>query len=176
MSWPLWAGNSPGGLAWWAFVAWLAAVAWSDFRSRRIGNVLIATGAAMALLLVLMQVGDGSGSDVLKSIGMAFLLVAALFLPAWWLGYMGAADVKLALALALWGGYHALTLMWVMASVLAMVHSVVLLARRRRMRAAAANAEAPPALPVAGPQRLVPYGAYLAIGGVVLALAALGGR
>jgi prepilin peptidase CpaA len=84
----------------WLLLAWAAAIAYSDLRSRRIPNVM-SLGAWLAALTVLVLTGCsvlGYGwQDVMRATGLAF----ALTLPAYALKWLGAGDVKMLVAIAL---------------------------------------------------------------------------
>jgi prepilin peptidase CpaA len=71
-----------------------------DFRSRQIPNLL----TVPALLLgVAFHWTFGGSTGALLALGAA-LLAGAILLPGWFLGLMGAGDVKLMAALAAWLG------------------------------------------------------------------------
>ncbi|MHA7833849.1 MAG: prepilin peptidase [Algiphilus sp.] len=95
----------------------LAAVV--DWRQRRIPNLLplllIAGGGALLLLRV--QGGDSLLSGAMPSV-MGLGAGAAVTLPGYWLGAMGAGDVKLLSAIGwalAWPGALALVLFWAIA-------------------------------------------------------------
>jgi prepilin peptidase CpaA len=71
-----------------------------DYRSRQIPNLLtfpsLLLGAAFHWLM-------GGPTSALLALGAA-LLAGAILLPGWFLGLMGAGDVKLMVALAVWLG------------------------------------------------------------------------
>ena len=72
----------------------------TDIRSRRIPNVLT-FGAALAAIAFHTY---GTGWAGLQTAGLGWLAGAALFLPMFLLGGMGAGDVKLLAALGAWLG------------------------------------------------------------------------
>jgi prepilin peptidase CpaA len=79
----------------------LAAVScWWDVRSRRIPNLLTFGGAALGLAYALIARGP---SGLAASAG-GWLVGAAIFLPLFLLGGMGAGDVKLAACFGAWLG------------------------------------------------------------------------
>jgi prepilin peptidase CpaA len=71
-----------------------------DLRTRRIPNLLTFGGAAAALVF---STWNGSVTGLLTSAG-GWLVGAALFLPMFMLGGMGAGDVKLAACIGAWLG------------------------------------------------------------------------
>lgn len=77
-----------------------ALACWFDVRTRHIPNLLTFGGAALALGYSLVTGGPGG----LLSSALGWLAGAALFLPFFVLGGMGAGDVKLAACLGAWLG------------------------------------------------------------------------
>ena len=77
----------------------LAAAAWTDYRSRRIPNVLTITGLAAALVLRAV-VGPGAILDGLVGALLAFVLTLPLIV----LGVMGGGDAKLLIAIGAFMG------------------------------------------------------------------------
>ena len=77
----------------------LAAAAWTDYRSRRIPNVLTVTGLAAALVLRAV-VGPGAILDGLVGALLAFVLTLPLIV----LGVMGGGDAKLLIAIGAFMG------------------------------------------------------------------------
>ena len=77
----------------------LAAAAWTDYRSRRIPNVLTVAGLAAALLLRAV-VGPGAILDGLVGALLAFVLTLPLIV----LGVMGGGDAKLLIAIGAFMG------------------------------------------------------------------------
>ncbi len=79
---------------------WIAHCALQDLRQRRISNWLSLGGVALALLYLLLR-GEtllhASPADGLLAAGLALLLTV----PGWWIGKLGAGDVKLLLGIAL---------------------------------------------------------------------------
>jgi prepilin peptidase CpaA len=71
-----------------------------DLRTRRIPNVLTFGGAALAIVYSLYATGV---AGLVTSVG-GWLMAAALFMPMFALGGMGAGDVKLAACLGAWLG------------------------------------------------------------------------
>lgn len=150
-----------------AFLLWLLLVVVYDFRMRRVPNWLVVAGAGLAITALGLGAGplghDWRAALFGAGAGFGFLL---LFYAT---GLMGAGDVKFASALGLWVGLPALAPIWIGASLIAGIHSVLWLALRRwpffpRL-----------ALMLAGPSRaaepgtstrrirVIPYAAYLAL-------------
>jgi leader peptidase (prepilin peptidase) / N-methyltransferase len=127
------------------FCAVLVAVSVTDLERRVIPNRIVLPAAAA--LLIAQTAVDPSAEWVLGAFGAAlFLFLAALAYP----GGMGMGDVKLALLLgAATGRYVTVALMIGMLS--ALVPSVVLVARHGK----------------AGRKMTIPFGPFLALGGVV---------
>src|SRR5262245_38867262 len=71
-----------------------------DLRTRRIPNLLTFGGAALAIVEAVRVAGPGGG---VTSVG-GWLTGAALFMPMFALGGMGAGDVKLAACIGAWLG------------------------------------------------------------------------
>ena len=150
------------------WACWLLLVMAFDFRKRRIPNGLVMAGALLGLgaLLVHLQPFGLGWRAALMGAGVGFG-VLLLFYAA---GVMGAADVKVAGVLGLWVGAAPLLPIWLVASVLAGLHSLLWVALQRWpvLPQLASVLSAPDASPgVAGRparrQRHVPLAAYLAI-------------
>ncbi|MPW19822.1 prepilin peptidase [Paraburkholderia sp. CNPSo 3157] len=106
------------------FVAWTTTAALSDLRHRRVANAWIAVGLAAAFacaFTVRAPFGVPPGQAALGA-----LLGFAAMLPFYALRVMGAADVKAFAVLGAWCGAHALPGLWVMATVMAGLHSLAL--------------------------------------------------
>jgi len=82
-----------------ALTSLLAAAAWTDYRSRRIPNVLTVTGLAAALLLRAVV-----GTDAILDGLVGALLAFVLTLPLLILGVMGGGDAKLLIAIGAFMG------------------------------------------------------------------------
>lgn len=153
-------------------LVWLLTVAAYDFRKRRVPNWLVLVGAAAALVALAVN-AQPLGLDWRQALlggaaGFGFLLLFYV------VGIMGAGDVKFAGALGLWVGAQTLVPAWIIASLMAGAHSVLLLALRRwplfprlervlSARPGVMPAGTPPATHV----RFVPYAAYLALATLV---------
>jgi prepilin peptidase CpaA len=150
----------PGCLA---FGAWAAAVAIGDCRARRVPNALVALGLCAALAASLLHAGP-----LRIGVGEAFaacLVGFCALMPLYVLGVMGAGDVKVFAVLGAWCGLHALLALWVVASLVAGVHAVVVLIALRA-RAARANAVRTQVFTV-GARRGAPYAAFLTVPALV---------
>lgn len=108
---------------------WLLIAIAHDGCERRIRNSLVLVGMLMALLSLPLGLQpfalDWSQALLGGAAGFAGLLCFYV------LGMMGAGDVKFAAALGLWVGWQALWPIWVGASVLAGLHSLLLVALQR---------------------------------------------
>jgi len=81
-------------------LGWFAACAYQDLTRLRVSNWLTLGGALLALLFLLLQ-GHTLTGHTAKAAVVAALLAALLSVPGYWLGKLGAADVKLLVALGL---------------------------------------------------------------------------
>ncbi|BEP58290.1 hypothetical protein GmRootV118_55340 [Variovorax sp. V118] len=146
---------------------WLLLVTVYDFRERRVPNWLVLAGAVMALAALafgIQPLGINWTFALLGAgVGFGFLLLFYAF------GLMGAGDVKFAGALGLWVGLSALAPIWIAASLMACIHSVLWLALKRWpcfSRLAFLLVGPSPTFESGAPTRrprIVPYAAYLAL-------------
>ena len=141
------------------FVAWAAAIAICDCRTRRISNSLVVVGLAAAFVCALFQRSPFNISAGQAALGAVVGLVALL--PFFALGAMGAADVKVFAALGAWCGMHTLLGLWVAASLAAGVHALWLLVTTRT-RLATIGRHAGPTFEVGG-KASTPYAACLTV-------------
>ncbi|MCP1626160.1 prepilin peptidase [Pseudomonas nitroreducens] len=81
-------------------LGWFAVCAGQDLARLRVSNWLTLGGALAALLFLLFTGHTLTGHAPLAA-GIAALLAALLSVPGYWLGKLGAADVKLLIALGL---------------------------------------------------------------------------
>ena len=81
-------------------LVWLAMCAAFDARQRRIPNLLTLGAGALALGYLLWTGNTWLGADAEQG-GWAFLIALVLTLPGYFMGRMGAGDVKLMTALGL---------------------------------------------------------------------------
>lgn len=152
-----------------ACLLWLLFVAVYDFRQRRVPNWLVLVGAALALAALALGVQPFGIEWTIAFTGAAVGFGCLLLLYA--VGFMGAGDVKFAGALGLWVGLPALLPIWVIASVLAGLHSTLWLALQRwpvlpRLSLMLLGRSSAIGGGSASPKRrrlLVPYAAYLAL-------------
>jgi len=91
-------------IAWWPTVLVLGVATFTDLRSRRIPNWLVLPflGAGIAVSS-LLHGWHGAGQS-LAGMGLGLLIYGVLF----WMGGMGAGDVKLCAAIGAWIGPHQL--------------------------------------------------------------------
>lgn len=141
------------------FLAWVTLVAGSDIRFRRVSNSLVLAGLIAGLGAASFNANPFGISLYQAMFGMLVGL-AGLF-PFFMLRLMGAADVKTFAVLGAWCGAHALLGLWVVASLAAGLHAVVLIMLSRTSPGALWRRGAP-ALAL-GKYRATPYAACLAI-------------
>ncbi len=79
-------------------LGWFAVCAFQDLTRLRVSNWLTLGGALIALLFLLTQ-GHTLTGFAPPAAAVGALLAAALSVPGYWLGKLGAADVKLLVAL-----------------------------------------------------------------------------
>ncbi|MFR0693653.1 A24 family peptidase [Enterobacterales bacterium AE_CKDN230030158-1A_HGKHYDSX7] len=84
-------------------LGWFAACAYQDLTGLRVSNWLT-LGGALAALVFLLFAGHTLTGLPPAAAAVAALLALALTLPGYWLGKLGAADVKLLFALGLASG------------------------------------------------------------------------
>ncbi len=147
--------------------SWLVVVAAYDLGQLRIPNWLVGLGAIAALAaLALFPAESFQPTGWAIAAGIAAAVV--VLLPAYIFKVMGAADVKLGVALALWFSLQSLAVIWIVGTLLCGLHAAVLIgapALKQRfapwLAYGASPVDAPPR------KRRIPYGAYLAIGALV---------
>jgi prepilin peptidase CpaA len=81
-------------------LGWFAVCACQDLTRLKVSNWLTLGGALVALLFLLFTGHTLTGHTPLAA-GVAAVLAALLSVPGYWLGKLGAADVKLLIALGL---------------------------------------------------------------------------
>jgi prepilin peptidase CpaA len=93
-----------------ALAAWLLVAAWTDIRTRRIPNVLVASGMLCGLMVqALAPAGSGLfdggwGGLGIVTAGLGLLTGLALFMPLYIFRVVGAGDVKLLAMVGAWLG------------------------------------------------------------------------
>ena len=151
-----------------------AAIVWTDFAYRKVPNaVLVATIVAIGLALAF-----GPASEPVPGLGsrlLGFLVGLLVMLPVYALGRMGAGDIKFFAVTGLFTGPMGLVTVWVVGSLLALAHALLV-----RMQAGTVWAvwrdhfasllqrgggtSVPGAPRSTAEERGIPYAAYLAIG------------
>ena len=125
-------------------VIWAATAALWDFRFRRLPNLLTLGGAGVAVVHLLVYgssiLGASPASASAAGVGAFFVL-----LPFYRLGWLGAGDVKLMLAIGFLGGVDVLLITFVISGVLTLPFALWsdLQRRRRREPSQAAHARLP---------------------------------
>jgi prepilin peptidase CpaA len=142
------------GIAAAVFVGWALAVAWSDIRYRRVSNHIVLAGFAVALSSGITRTNP-FGIQIDSALAGALLGLVA-FLPLYATRAMGAADVKVFATLGAWCGAGLLLQIWLVASLLAAAHVVLLLVITRTPVRAALRVGATMTL---GRYRSTPYAA-----------------
>lgn len=149
------------------FLLWLSFAVAYDFQKRRVPNWLVLAGAFLAIGALALGTGPlgHAWKAALLGAGAGFGFLMLFYAT----GLMGAGDVKFAGALGLWVGLSALMPIWIGASLMAGVHSVLWLALQRwpffpRLALLLAGPSRTPesGAPTRRP-RIVPYAAYLAL-------------
>jgi prepilin peptidase CpaA len=156
--------------AWWPVVAVVTVATFTDLRSRRIPNWLVLPFLVAGLGVSIGQHGGQGAVHSLEGMGLALLLFGLLF----WVGGMGAGDVKLAAAIGAWIGPQQLFLALV---ITAMVGGVMVVGwavaggfLRELLDAAADLGSGPSASDAVAkpvPSRRMPYAPAIAIGTVI---------
>ena len=151
-----------------AYLMWLLFIAVYDFRQRRVPNWLVLAGASLALAALALGAGpvehDWTAALLGAGLGFGFLLLFYAF------GVMGAGDVKFAGALGLWVGLSALLPVWLIASLLAGLHTALWLILQRWPVSPRLSLVlfGPPSSADGNPSptrvRFIPSAAYLALG------------
>jgi prepilin peptidase CpaA len=154
-----------------AFVALLAAAAWTDFRWRRIPNVLVASLATAGLTHAVLVGGLRGGAASLLGLGVGFLILLWPFAR----GLMGAGDVKLLAAIGAWSGAGSVIQVALLGALIGGVLSLVALlwldqGERARVRGNVTSAFLSGNLSVPEPSVIsrrggIPFGIALAVAG-----------
>lgn len=113
-----------------SWLLWLIAIAVMDLRVRKVRNWMVLLGVGMGLAALAGNIQPFQVPTWKALLGM-FVAFAAL-LPFYALRLMGAGDVKFAAVVGLWLGFSPYLLaIWVGGSLLAGIHGLLVLARRR---------------------------------------------
>lgn len=149
------------------WLLWLLLITVYDLRQRRVPNWLALAGAVGAL--VVLMVGAQPFGVGWSDAAIAMALGFGVLLLFYALRLLGAGDVKFAAALGLWIGTQALLQVWIVASLLAALHSLLWWLLRdlpvwpwvRQLIYSPAGRKATEQL--GEKPRPIPYAAYLAI-------------
>jgi prepilin peptidase CpaA len=108
---------------------WLVTAIVFDFRKRKVPNALVIGGLALTLAALAFDLNTfaSGNSDALIGGATAFLVLLIFYS----LGAVGAGDVKFAAVVGLWMGFHSLLILWIVASILAGLHSALWLILQR---------------------------------------------
>jgi prepilin peptidase CpaA len=87
-------------VAWWLAVVVLGVATFTDLRSRRIPNWLVLPYLLLGIAFSIWFHGWHGAVESLEGAGLALLIYGFLF----WMGGMGAGDVKLCIAIGAWIG------------------------------------------------------------------------
>jgi prepilin peptidase CpaA len=155
--------------------AWAALVAWTDWRSRRLPNLLTLGAVALAMLCLLFIGRSWTGAPV-GTAWAGFATALLLTFPGYALGRLGAGDVKLLAAMGLLSSLHVLLTTFVIGALVGLLMVLWSLAHSRLREFLAAmpvqEAMAPPcSMPRA---KHIPYGSALACGFVCALLPSFG--
>lgn len=142
-----------------SIVVWCFSVGLADLHARRIPNGLTLGGGVLAIGWLLIS-GHSMLNASVQSVGLGVLASLLLTLPAYYVRVLGAADVKLFLAMALMAGWYLSLLAFVIASMLALLFLGVSLLWAR------------PTVSSGRQKRWIPYGAALSAG-LVYAIGAM---
>lgn len=112
-----------------ALVSWCIAVACYDIFSRRVPNILLGT-AVVCHLLVMTSVGYGLYGLTWERSGLGLLIGCIALLPFYFIRWMGAGDVKFFAVIGLLLGPSFLLPVWLIASLLAGLHGILILCFR----------------------------------------------
>lgn len=132
-------------------MSWALGIALSDALSRRIPNVF-SLGAIICGLAYLAYVGQAPLGGGWLEVMAGMLIAILLTLPAYFMRWLGAGDVKLLLAIAVLGGWKAVLTSFAVAGVLGGISVAAV------MQYAAYSGQGPVR------KRWLPFGALLAMG------------
>ena len=165
--------GSPGGPLWGAlFTALAISACVTDVRSRRIPNLLVLLIAVTGLAYSLLSQPVGVA---LESSSLGFIVGLGIWIAFWFLGLLGAGDVKFFAASGVWLGPGGIWRAAVIAALAGGVLALVALRRERRLGnttrrfglavlSATPSLLAPGSSGTAGSRSHIPYGLALAAG------------
>ena len=150
-------------VVWLLFVALTLACAFVDITSYRIPNMFV---LALIVLFAIVALVHRSEVDWLSHLG-AFTLVlgAGVFLYA--LGQMGAGDVKLLSALALWAGVYSLVALLFWVSLCGLTGMLIILILRLPVARSKFFSESRPVPRVLTKKQGIPYGIGIGPGAII---------
>ena len=128
-----------------ALLAWSAAVATIDWRTRRIPNGLLLLALVPCLLLLVVRAEGPLGAGPMQTL-IGGSVATILFLPGFLMRLSGGGDVKLAACCGAMLGMPATLIMMLIASLLLGAISLWVMMQRRRGKAVAVRFAAGPAL------------------------------
>lgn len=144
-----------------SLIAWASALAYEDWRRRRIPNVLLLAGIFLGLVHWAAYGAMPLGAQLWQGALAAGLGLAAL-LPFYAAGWMGAGDVKFCAVIGWLCGLHALLAVFLLASVVSGCFALLLLVPNCQCLMSGAGVEA-------RLRERVPFGTGLAVALVALA-------
>lgn len=164
-------------------------IAIGDLNARRVSNAWLLSASVIAIALIIAGQFSVPRQPWLAHVAGAALGLLAL-LPFYAIRWMGAGDVKFFAVLGLMLGWKALLPIWIVASLAAGLHAVLILAGRRlaawlpqglqmQVNRASSQWQSHPALrdmqSARQGRRGIPYAAYLAVAGIGWVLASVYG-
>lgn len=112
------------------WLLWLIAIAVMDLRLRKVRNWMVLLGLGLGLVALATDMQPFQVTAWKALLGM--LVAFAALLPFYATRWMGAGDVKFAAVAGLWFGLSpSLLVIWIGGSLLAGIHGLLVLARRR---------------------------------------------
>jgi len=138
----------------WMIISWALGVSISDMMSRRIPNVF-SLGAMGVGLAYLAYAGSALVSGTWLDVLLGVLLAILLTLPAYLMRWLGAADVKLLLAIASLGGWKIVLSSFAVAGMMSGISALIV------VQYAIYSGRSPES------KRWLPFGAMLATGLII---------